>query len=435
MFRQLRRAFSHHREDRWLPPAGWEVDSSPSNTHLSSTNASRYHLSFDGRASAVTESIASVFGNASTFTDPYFDGIGDSGRTYLQDLNILYATDSSAGEFRSAVQELVRRQLETQWRILRRNVDEERSDARMSSFGAVIEGDVGERQMVDSMGDTLPSQIWQSALSHDGPLSQTSSGMTDEPPPPYRSQGVSEDLRQSSPIYSRLQSQFENEICRRWGSTPSYHSFGYPLPVHIPQWHLLSIQPPQLLLPAALYEPSYHSFLTESTRSQSPVCGHPGARHFEASPTPPSSHISHPEEGAMGHGLTPNLSISNTQTSLSAESYGNSFVSLSDSNTDSIESFDPLLLPRSASLHYSPPHSSVSLTMLLSLPPPYPGPCPSTSNESFITSSPFIPFSPSMTPNSSSSDLSFSSADSTSSSSPLNESPRQSTHLMQPPFG
>lgn len=176
-------------------------------------------------------------------------------------------------------------------------------------------------------------------------------------------------------------------------------------------------------------------FLTESTRSQSPVCGHPGARHFEASPTPPSSHLSHPEEGAMGHGLTANLSISNTQTSLSADSYGNSFVSLSDSNTDSIESFDPLLLPRSASLHYSPPHSSVSLTMLLSLPPPYPWPCPSTSNESFITSSPSIPFSPSMTPNSSSSDLSFSSADSTSSSSPLSESPRQLTHLMQPPFG
>lgn len=150
----------------------------------------------------MTESIASVFGNASTFTDPYFDGIGDSGRTYLQDLNILYATDSSAGEFRSAVQELVRRQLETQWLILRRNVDEERSDARMSRFGAVIEGDVGERQMVDSMGDTLLSQIWQSALSHDGPLSQTSSGMTDEPPPPYRSQGVSEDLRRSSPLFT-----------------------------------------------------------------------------------------------------------------------------------------------------------------------------------------------------------------------------------------
>lgn len=305
MFRQLRRAFSHHREDSWQLPAGWEIDPSRSNTHLSSTNASRYRLSFDDRASAEIESVASVFGNACTFTDPYFDRTGDDGRAYLQDLSILYVADSSAGEFRSAVQNLVRRQLEAQWWILRRNVDEERSDAGMSRYGSVIESDVGEEQTVESMGDTLPSQIWQSTFSHDGPLSETSSGMTDDPPPPYRSQELSEDLRRSSPIYPQLQSQFENESYQRWGSTPTYHSFGYPLPIHTP--HHLSIQPAQPLSPAALYESSYHSSLTDSTRSHSFVGGHPGTRHSEALAAPSSSLISHPEEGAMGHGLASNL--------------------------------------------------------------------------------------------------------------------------------
>lgn len=180
----------------------------PSKDQWSSTNASRYYRSFNGRANAVTESVVSVFGTASTSTDPYSDRIGNDGRAYLQDLSILNATDSSAGEFRSTVQDLVRRQLKGQWRILRKNVHEERSGLRMSRYGPVMEGNVEEVQTVQSMDDRMPNQIWESTLSHTGPYSQIGSGMTDEPPPPYRSQKGSEDSSQSSSIYSqqRLQS-------------------------------------------------------------------------------------------------------------------------------------------------------------------------------------------------------------------------------------
>ncbi|WVO22784.1 uncharacterized protein IAS62_004122 [Cryptococcus decagattii] len=166
----------------------------------------------DGKANAVTESVVSVFGTASTSTDPYSDRIGNDGRAYLQDLSILNATDSSAGEFRSTVQDLVRRQLKGQWRILRKNVHEERSGLRMSRYEPVMEGNVEEVQTVQSMDDRMPNQIWESTLSHTGPYSQIGSGMTDEPPPPYRSQKGSEDSSQSSSIYSqqRLQSQYES---------------------------------------------------------------------------------------------------------------------------------------------------------------------------------------------------------------------------------
>lgn len=287
----------------------------------------------------MTESVVSVFGTASTSTDPYSDRIGNDGRAYLQDLNILNATDSSAGEFRPTVQDLVRRQLKGQWRILRKNVHEERSGPRMSRYGPVMEGNVGEGQTVQSMDDRMPNQIWESTLSHIGPYSQIGSGMTDKPTPPYRSQKGSEDLSQSSSIYSqqRLQSQYESY--QRWDTTPSCHSSGYSLRIHIPD--LLSDQPSPPPSSAAMYESSDHASLTDCTRFQSSIEGHPGWGHFfEASPALSSCDISHLEKETMGNGPALNLSISRTHTSQSTDYYGNNFVnlndSMNDSNTDSI---------------------------------------------------------------------------------------------------
>lgn len=217
MFRQPRRTFAHRREDRWRSLAGWEVGSSPRKT----IGHPLTHRGTTGPLMAGPAPVVSVFGTASTSTDPYSDRIGNDGRAYLQDLSILNATDSSADEFRPTVQDLVRRQLKGQWRILRKNVHEERSGPRMSRYGPVMEGNVGEGQTVQSMDDRMPNQIWESTLSHIGPYSQIGSGMTDEPPPPYRSQKGSEDLSQSSSIYSqqRLQSQYESY--QRWDTTPS----------------------------------------------------------------------------------------------------------------------------------------------------------------------------------------------------------------------
>lgn len=90
-----------------------------------------------------------------------------------------------------------------------------------------------------------------------------------------------------------------------------------------------------------MYESSDHASLTDCTRFQSSIEGHPGSRHFfEASPALSSCRISHLEEETMGNGPALNLLISRTQTSQSTDYYGNNFVnlndSMNDSNTDSI---------------------------------------------------------------------------------------------------
>lgn len=62
------------------------------------------------------------------------------------------------------MQDLVRRKLKGQWRILRKNVHEERSGPRMSRYGPVMKGSVREGQTVQSMNDRVSNQIWESTV-------------------------------------------------------------------------------------------------------------------------------------------------------------------------------------------------------------------------------------------------------------------------------
>ncbi|ODO02926.1 hypothetical protein I350_05768 [Cryptococcus amylolentus CBS 6273] len=253
MLSHLRRALSRHHDDLLQPSYQLDLASSyspsPSFQDQSRTGHGRSRITpFPPGRYSTAPSLGSYHDQLQELSE------GAAERDELQALEALYAADndndSHSGEFRTAVRQLVRREVEGQRRMWRRTElglddalgDElfpsEPSDERDTRDGGEVEvggwdgreGDGVESvfatrssgtSSVGSLDGTLASELWRARES----LSASERGVSEysEAPPPYRSQEVS---AYSQPL-TLLPAPDE---VLGVGVVPSYRSAGFALP-------------------------------------------------------------------------------------------------------------------------------------------------------------------------------------------------------------
>ncbi|WVQ81610.1 hypothetical protein IAT38_003734 [Cryptococcus sp. DSM 104549] len=266
MLHRLRQAISHRHVRADNPTPKWEIDPDPAGSRLSLAAGGE---ELGGETMADTSG-ASVFARASgsygSSLPIVTSDAGDEQQVpvHLRELAILYAADAEAGTFRSAVRELVQRELRAQWLLFRERGegddagdggaardDEEVGWGRASGGGSESEEDeVGQDTQAD----------WRDGIEDYGESASSAAVTSDDPPPPY----TPHDLRPTpamshhaelgltpSPLASEA-SVSEDETSGRVGhrrcsehdSTPSSRGWAYPQPSYqTPAYRLPSFQP------------------------------------------------------------------------------------------------------------------------------------------------------------------------------------------------
>ncbi|WVQ76591.1 hypothetical protein IAR50_006263 [Cryptococcus sp. DSM 104548] len=281
MLRHLRRALSRHHDDLQFP---YHPDLASSRSPFPSGHS---------RSSESTRPRIIPFPPGRYTTTPpssnsYRNRLSEDAveREELQELEVLYAAVNVnyPGEFRTAVRELVRREMDAQRRMWRRTeleLDEELSEELAGNrdgsengglignwdWGYGVGSVFGTRSSVASDGSldgTSASELWQAGetLSTFPTLSE----VHPEAPPPYRPHHVSASSQLSVERLSPV--LFENPDD---GDAPSYHSAGFARPAV--QLHGLDDQQ-QPLSPAPGYTSIEGSLLDVAPS---------GAQHYSSS--------------------------------------------------------------------------------------------------------------------------------------------------------
>ncbi|ODN88471.1 hypothetical protein L198_06743 [Cryptococcus wingfieldii CBS 7118] len=249
MLSHLRRALSRHHDDLLQPSYQLDLASSyspsPSFQDRSRTGHGRSRITPFPPGRFSTPSPGSYHDQVQEFSE------GEVERDELQALEALYVADdnthSHPGEFKTAVRELVRREVEGQRRMWRRTelgLDDELGDElflfeQSDERDTRDRGEVGEWDgregygvesvfatrssgtSVGSLDGTIASELWRARES----LSRSERGVREYPeaPPPYRSHEVS---AYSQPLVFQPSPVEGLGV----GGAPSYRSAGFALP-------------------------------------------------------------------------------------------------------------------------------------------------------------------------------------------------------------